>query len=185
MPYHQIGKIPKLSTSVCGRSAPILNPVCWRSLAIPFSPSDKDFSYCSFGRLADCFASLVSQGWAMEIAPSLRLDSAGRLIVLRKLERLRKWELLNDRGFCQGCRKFISGRQIKVTSPSGEPLHLVCPTTDCSTTVRNWVYPNEIAQPPDALGRRVLRVIDKSGETSIACEKSYSWRLTSGSMTGL
>src|SRR5438067_10861190 len=91
----------------------------------------------------------------MKIAPSLRLDSAGRLILLRQLDPIRKWESLDDR--C--CHKFISGRQIEVTSASGKPLRLVCPTTDCFSSVRDWVYPNEIAQPSDALGRRVLRVI--------------------------
>jgi hypothetical protein len=120
----------------------------------------------------------------MKIAPSLRLDSAARLILLRQLDPLRKWESLDDRRFCRCCHKFISGRQIEVTSASGKPLRLVCPTTDCSSTVRDWVYPNEIAQPPDSWGRRVLRVVDKSGESFIACEKPYSRRRTSGSTTG-
>src|SRR5437899_2229860 len=62
---------------------------------------------------------------------------------------------------------------------SWEPLRLVCSTTACSATVHDWVYPNEIAQPPDAWGRRVLRVIDKSGESFIACEKPYSRRRAS------
>jgi hypothetical protein len=128
--------------------------------------------------------SLFSQSWAMKIAPSLRLDSAARLILLRQLDPLRKWESLDDRRFCRCCHKFISGRQIEVTSASGKPLRLICPTTDCSSTVRDWVYPNEIAQPPDAWGRRVLRVVDKSGESFIACEKPYTRRRTSGSTTG-
>ena len=57
---------------------------------------------------------------------------------------------------------------------SSNPVRLVCPTIYCSSTVRDWVYPNEIAQPPDAWGRRVLRVVDKSGESLIACEKPYA-----------
>src|SRR5205814_1207873 len=99
--------------------------------------------------------SLFSQSWAMKIAPSLRLDSAARLILLRQLDPLRKWESLDDRRFCRCCHKFISGRQIEVTSASGKPLRVVCPTIDCSSTVRDWVYPNEIAQSPDTWGRRV------------------------------
>jgi len=120
----------------------------------------------------------------MKIASSLRLDSAARLILLRQLDPLRKWESLDDRRFCRCCHKFISGRQIEVTSASGKPLRVVCPTIDCSSTVREWVYPHEIAQPPDARGRRVLRVIDKSGESFLACEKPYSRRRTSGSTNG-
>ena len=128
--------------------------------------------------------SLFSQSRAMKIAPSLRLDSAGRLILLRQLDPLRKWESLDDRRFCRCCNKFISGRQVEVISASRKPLRLVCPTTDCSSNIRDWVYPNEIAQPPDAWGRRVLRVIDKSGESFAACEKAHSRRSTSGSITG-
>lgn len=117
--------------------------------------------------------------------PSLRLDSAERLILLRNLDPLRKWESLDDRRFCRDCHKFISGRQIELTSRSGKPLRLVCPTTGCPSTIRDWVYPNEIAQPRDALGRRFLRVIDKGRESFIGCQKRYSRRRTSGSTTGI
>ena len=115
----------------------------------------------------------------MKTPPGLRLSLAERLILLRELDPLRKWESLDDRRFCRCCHKFINGRQIEVGSTPGKPLRLVCPTSDCSATIRDWVYPNEIAQPPDAWGRRVLRVIDKSGESFIACEKPYSRRRAS------
>jgi len=128
--------------------------------------------------------SLFSQSWAMKIAHSLRLDSARRLTLLRQLDPLRKWESLDDQRFCRCCHKFISGRQVEVISASRKPLRLVCPTTGCSSSVRDWAYPNEIAQPPDAWGRRVLRVIDKSGESFVACEKPHSRRRTSGSTNG-
>ena len=120
----------------------------------------------------------------MKTPPSLHLDLSERLRLLRASDPLRKWESLDDQRFCRCCHKFISGRQIEVIPASGKTLRLVCPTTDCSATVLDWVYPNEIAQPPDAWGRRVLRVIDKSGESFIACEKPYSRRRTFGSMTG-
>ena len=121
----------------------------------------------------------------MKIAPFLRLDSAGRLILLRQLDPLRKWESLDDRRLCRCCHKFITGRQIEVTS--GKPLRLVCPTTDCFSSVRDWVYPNEIAQPPDAWGRRVIRVIDKNGERFIVCGKTRTYsrrRLSRRSVLG-
>jgi hypothetical protein len=112
----------------------------------------------------------------MRTASALRLDLAERLILLRELDSFRKWESLDDRRFCRCCHRFISGRQIEVIATPGEPMRLGCPTTDCSSTIRDWVYPNEIAQPPDALGRRVLRVIDKSGAKFVVCEKPYSRR---------
>jgi hypothetical protein len=115
----------------------------------------------------------------MKIATVLRLDLSERLILLRQLDPRRKWESLDQQRFCRCCHKFISGRQIEVIAAPCEPLRLVCPTTDCSSIVRDWVYPNEIAQPPDAWGRRVLRVIDKSGERFVPCAKPYSRRRVS------
>jgi hypothetical protein len=112
----------------------------------------------------------------MKTASPLRFDLAKPLALLRELDSARKWESLDDRRFCRGCHKFIIGRQIEVISAPGEPLRLFCPTTNCSSTVGDWVHPNEIAQPPEASGRRVLRVIDKSGEKLVACEKPYSRR---------
>src|SRR5438067_13144588 len=112
----------------------------------------------------------------MKTAPGLHLDLCERLRLLRALDPLRKWESLDDQRFCRCCHKFISGRQIEVIPASGKTLRLVCPTTDCSATVCDWVYPDEIRRPPDASRGRVLRVIDKSGESFIACEKSYSGR---------
>src|SRR5947208_13988683 len=106
----------------------------------------------------------------MKIAPSLRLDSAGRLILFRQLDPLRTWESLDDRRFCRYCHKFISGRQIEVTSASGKRLRLVCATTDCYSTVREWVYPHEIAERHDASGRRALRAMYKRGQSFLACE---------------
>src|SRR5438874_6215195 len=115
----------------------------------------------------------------MKTAPGLHLDLCERLRLLRALDPLRKWESLDDQRVCRCCHKFISGRQIEVGSTPGKPLRLVCPTTDCSATVLDWVYPNEIARRPNARERRVLRVIDKSGESFIACEKPYSRRRAS------
>src|SRR5438067_2319965 len=113
----------------------------------------------------------------MKTTPGLHLDLCERLRLLRALDPLRKWESLDDQRVCRCCHKFISGRQIEVGSTLGKPLRLVCPTTDCSATVLDWVYPNEIARRPNARERSVLRVIDKSGENFIACEKSYSRRM--------
>jgi hypothetical protein len=110
----------------------------------------------------------------------LRLDPADRLIVLRRLDRFRKWQSLDDRRFCRCCHKLISGRQIEVVevidaSAQDEPWRLACPTTDCPSSVEDWVYPNEIAQPPDKWGRRVIRVVDMDGERFIFCGKSHGY----------
>jgi hypothetical protein len=116
----------------------------------------------------------------MKMTSTVRLEPDDRLIILRRLDPSRKWESLDERRFCRCCNKFISGRQIEI--PNGttarKPTHLSCPTTNCPGKVEDWVYPNELAQPPDSWGHRAIRVIDKNGEKFIACGRSdgYSRR---------
>jgi hypothetical protein len=113
----------------------------------------------------------------MKMTSSVRLNAADHFVVLRRLDRFRKWQSLDDRRFCRCCHKLISGRQIEVVDASAkeEPLRLACPTTDCPSNVEDWVYPNEIAQPPDKWGRRVIRVVDRDGERFIVCGKPHSY----------
>jgi hypothetical protein len=129
---------------------------------------------------------------SVKMASPVRLDPADRLILLRRLDRFRKWQSLDDRRFCRCCHKLISGRQIEVidvTAPD-EAWHLACPTTHCPSDIEDWVYPNEIALPPKKRGRRVIRVVDRNGERFIACGKSRGYspqriskRLAVGSRT--
>jgi hypothetical protein len=114
---------------------------------------------------------------AVKVTSPLRFALSDRLSLSRRLDSWRKWESLDDQRFCRCCHKFIRGRQIEVTKgmDAAEKLRLVCPTQDCSTTPRDWVYPNEVAQPPAAWGRRVIRVIDKSGESFIVCGKAHAY----------
>ncbi|PYK67642.1 MAG: hypothetical protein DME45_09820 [Verrucomicrobia bacterium] len=111
----------------------------------------------------------------MKMTSLVRLDPADRL--LRRLDRFRKWESLDDRRFCRCCHKFISGWQIEVIDAAAqdETLRLACPTTDCPSNLEDWVYPNETAQPPDTWGRRVIRVVDRDGEKFIACGNSHAY----------
>ncbi|HKS31943.1 MAG TPA: hypothetical protein VJR28_06010 [Chthoniobacterales bacterium] len=111
------------------------------------------------------------------MAALVRLDPTDRLILLRRLDRFRKWQSLDDQRFCRCCHKLISGRQIEVidTSPEDEVFRLACPTISCSSNIEDWVYPNEIARPPDKWGRRVLRVVDRNGERFIVCGKSHRY----------
>jgi len=71
----------------------------------------------------------------------------------------------------------ISGRQIEVidASPEDEVFRLACPTINCSSDIEDWVYPNEIAQPTDKWGRRLIRVVDSDGERFIVCGKSHGY----------
>ena len=124
-----------------------------------------------YSRIPFRYNSVVKMTWPV------RLDPADRLILLRRLDRFRKWQSLDDQRFCRCCRKFISGRQIEVIDATAQDgcFHVTCPTTNCSSNVEDWVYPNEIAQPPDKGGRRVIRVVDSDGERFIACGKSHAY----------
>jgi hypothetical protein len=99
----------------------------------------------------------------MKGAPPVHMNLSDRLLALRDLDPLRKWESLDDRRFCRCCRKFISGRQIDVLEENrlSRELRLVCPTENCSSTPAEWVYPNEIAQPLNRWGRRAIRAMNK------------------------
>jgi hypothetical protein len=116
------------------------------------------------------------QSAGMKTTWPVRLDPVFRLIVLRRLDRFRKWRSLDDQRFCRCCHKFISGREtlLDATDQSG-PLHLACPTPDCPSNVEDWVYPNEIGQPPDKRGRRAIRVVDSDGERIVRCGKSHAY----------
>ena len=52
---------------------------------------------------------------------------------------------------------------------------MVRPDREMLSDIEDWVYPNEIAQPPDKWGRRVIRVVDRNGERFIVCGKSRGY----------
>ena len=112
-----------------------------------------------------------------QMTSPIRLNPTDRLILLRRLDQLRRWESLDDRRFCRCCHKFISGRQVEVTDVTvpDEGWRLACPTTNCSSNVEDWVYPDEIAQSPDKCGRRVIRVVDRDGVRLILCGKPHRY----------
>jgi hypothetical protein len=140
------------------------------------STSNRNFSYQLFGMPPDCIAARARQSSVVKMTWPIRLDPVYHLMLLRRLDRFRKWQSLDDRRFCRCCHKFISGRQIVIhAAAQDEPLRFACPTTDCPSNVEDWVYPNEIAQPPDKWGRRVIRVVDSDGEKFIVCGKSQSY----------
>jgi hypothetical protein len=62
-------------------------------------------------------------------------------LLLRRLDRERKWESLASRRVCVCCRANFSGREIEVVGGTRErgPLRLVCPTDTCRSTPSDWV----------------------------------------------
>jgi len=119
------------------------------------------------------------QSSVVKMTRPVALDPVYHLMLLRRLDRCRKWQSLDDRRFCRCCHKFISGHElVKDVITLDKPLRLACPTPGCHSTVEDWVHPDEIAQPPDRWGRRVIRVVDRNGERFVVCGKSpvYSRR---------
>lgn len=120
------------------------------------------------------FRALHDQTSTMKMPAMFHVDAADRLMLLRKMDPLRKWDSLDDSRFCRRCHKFITGRQIEIV-PHAQRLRLTCPTTDCSSIIADWVYPNEVAQPPASWGRRAIRAVDKNGETFVLCGRQYTY----------
>ena len=69
------------------------------------------------------------------------LTSDDKLVALRKGDPVHTWHSLDDRRTCILCEKTFSGRQVDVAiSPAGR-VRLHCPSEDCASTPREWVYP--------------------------------------------
>lgn len=64
-----------------------------------------------------------------------------RLSILRREDRLRQWQSLDDSRFCILCERTFSGRQVDIRGRSGGRCTLHCPTEDCSSTPQHWVRP--------------------------------------------
>ena len=83
----------------------------------------------------------------MKTESPLKLNASDRLLILRRLDHLRKWASLDDKRYCVCCGKIITGRQIEAvggTRPLG-PLRLLCPTENCVSTCEDWVYVHQAA----------------------------------------
>jgi len=90
----------------------------------------------------------------------IRLDAEDKLAALRRLDKSRAWNSLDDRLYCTICKSVISGRQIEVVGTNGlRALHLKCPTPGCLSTPVDWILPvkPETAREIDFLFRDNVR----------------------------
>ncbi len=86
------------------------------------------------------------------LAP-IELSSSDKLEMLRRLDRFRKWQSLDEKRYCLACGRIIDGHSIQVvggTRGSG-PLRLICPTERCHSIAMDWVLPTD-----QMLGRLAL-----------------------------
>ena len=95
---------------------------------------------CSVLQIAREFASI--RGMLSPEQP-IRPAAEDKLAVLRRLDRNRAWNSLDDQLYCTICKNVISGRQINVVGGTNglRALHLKCSTPGCSSTPGDWTLP--------------------------------------------
>jgi hypothetical protein len=66
-----------------------------------------------------------------------------KLAALRRLDKGRAWNSLDDQLYCTICKTVISGRQIEVVGGTNglRALHLKCSTPGCFSTPADWLVP--------------------------------------------
>ena len=71
-------------------------------------------------------------------------ESTDKLQLLRRLDRFRAWESLDDPRLCLGCGKIITGREIRVSGGTRpfDPVLVSCPTRGCRSIPMDWALPN-------------------------------------------
>ncbi len=81
----------------------------------------------------------------MPLLAPIEVSGAEKLEILQRLDRYRKWHLVDDKRYCLACGRIIEGRDVMVvggTRGTG-PLRLVCPTRNCHSIPMDWVIPTD------------------------------------------
>ena len=81
----------------------------------------------------------------MASAPVIALTHLNKLDLLRRFDRFRQWDSLDDKRYCLVCGKIITGQEIQVHSDvcGSSALGLSCPSEDCNSIPFDWVLPTE------------------------------------------
>lgn len=80
-----------------------------------------------------------------QLLSPIELSDTEKLELLRRLDRYRKWQSLDEKRYCLACGQIIDGHDILVvggTRGTG-PLRLICPTRNCHSIPMDWVIPTE------------------------------------------
>jgi len=72
----------------------------------------------------------------------IRLAVEDKLAALRRIDKSRPWNCLDDRLYCTICKHELSGRQIEVVGGTNglRALHLKCSTAGCLSTPADWIF---------------------------------------------
>jgi hypothetical protein len=79
----------------------------------------------------------------MALLAPVDLSGTEKLDVLRRLDRYRKWQSLEEKRYRLACGRVINGHEIQVvggTRGTG-PLRLICSTRGCHSIPMDWVIP--------------------------------------------
>lgn len=74
------------------------------------------------------------------------LSPEEHLDILRKSDRLRKWNSLDDERVCVVCERIFNGRQIGISRDQRGRYLLQCPTDGCPSFVAHWFYAGSAAK---------------------------------------
>jgi len=109
-----------------------------------------------FLQIATEFASVGSM-----LSPSqpLQPGAEDKLAALRRLDKNRAWNSLDDQLYCTVCKNVISGRKIEVVGGTNglRALHIKCSTPGCLSTPADWLLPvksDTVCEIDGAIGRR-------------------------------
>src|SRR6266403_171824 len=93
-----------------------------------------------FLQIATEFATIANM-----LSPSqpIQPGTEDKLAALRRLDRSRAWNSLDDQLYCTSCKSIISGRQIAVVGGTNglRALHLKCSTPGCLSAPADWIVP--------------------------------------------
>src|SRR3977135_969138 len=81
----------------------------------------------------------------MQNESTIEVQAEDKLRWLRRLDRGRAWESLDDHRVCRSCGETFSGRQVLLVGGTRGhgPVRFVCPTPNCPSTSADWHYPPE------------------------------------------
>ena len=83
----------------------------------------------------------ASVGSVFSPSQPIRLTVEDKLAALRRIDKSRAWNSLDDQLYCTSCKSIISGRQIEVVGGTNglRALHLKCSTPGCFSTPADWI----------------------------------------------
>ena len=95
----------------------------------------------------------------MQNESPIEVEAEDKLRWLRRLDRSREWESMDDRRSCRCCGKTFTGRQLQVVGGTRGhgPVRFVCATPNCLSTPADWHYPHESRAAAKRSGLRFRR----------------------------